>query len=89
MGVLVGARHVLLIKQIGLMLSGPRYKDELLEIGDLAIHDEEAFPEKICPGDVLVMDGAHRTRLDDDLAAPRDVPPSPEPSTWCPDHQRS
>jgi hypothetical protein len=30
---------------IGLILGGTRYKDEILEIGDLAIHDEEAFPE--------------------------------------------
>jgi hypothetical protein len=58
-----------------------RYKDEILEIGGLSIHDEEAFPEEIFPGDVLVMYGAYRTAgLDDDLAAPREVPPSPEPS---------
>ena len=30
---------------IRLLLRGLRYKDEILEIGDLAIHDEEAFPE--------------------------------------------
>jgi len=72
----------LLMKLIGLMLNGARYKDKILEIGDLAIHDEEAFPEEIFPGDVLVMSGAYRTAgLDDDRAAPRDVPPSPEPST--------
>jgi Amt family ammonium transporter len=35
----------ILMKLIGLVLRGTRYKDEILEIGDLAIHDEEAFPE--------------------------------------------
>jgi Amt family ammonium transporter len=35
----------ILMKLIGLVLRGARYKDEILEIGDLAIHDEEAFPE--------------------------------------------
>ena len=32
------------MKIIGLVLRGLRYRDEILEIGDLAIHDEEAFP---------------------------------------------
>ena len=36
----------ILMKLIGLVLRGARYKDEVLEIGDLAIHDEEAFPEE-------------------------------------------
>jgi Amt family ammonium transporter len=36
----------ILMKLIGLVLRGARYKDEILEIGDLAIHDEEAFPEE-------------------------------------------
>jgi Amt family ammonium transporter len=35
----------ILMKLIGLVLRGARYKDEILEIGDLAIHDEEAFPQ--------------------------------------------
>ncbi len=33
-----------LLKLIGWALRGLRYSDEILEIGDLAIHDEEAFP---------------------------------------------
>jgi Amt family ammonium transporter len=37
----------LLMKIIGLVLRGTRYSDEILEIGDLAIHEEEAFPEAI------------------------------------------
>ena len=32
------------MKLIGLVLRGVRYQDEILEIGDLAIHGEEAFP---------------------------------------------
>jgi Amt family ammonium transporter len=36
----------ILMKLIGLVLRGTRYKDEILEIGDLAIHDEEAFPDE-------------------------------------------
>jgi ammonium transporter, Amt family len=35
----------ILMKLIGLVLRGARYKDEILEVGDQAIHDEEAFPE--------------------------------------------
>jgi ammonium transporter, Amt family len=35
----------ILMKLIGLVLHGARYSDDILEIGDLAIHDEEAFPE--------------------------------------------
>jgi hypothetical protein len=33
-----------LMKVIGWVLRGARYSDEILEVGDLAIHDEEAFP---------------------------------------------
>ena len=36
----------ILMKLISLVLRGARYKDEILEVGDLAIHDEEAFPEE-------------------------------------------
>ncbi len=36
----------ILMKLIGLVLRGARYSDDILEIGDLAIHDEEAFPEE-------------------------------------------
>jgi Amt family ammonium transporter len=34
----------ILMKIIGWVLRGARYKDDVLEVGDLAIHDEEAFP---------------------------------------------
>lgn len=33
-----------LMKVIGFVLRGARYSDEVLEVGDLAIHGEEAFP---------------------------------------------
>src|SRR5271154_1807757 len=36
----------ILMKLIGLVLGGARYKDEILEVGDQAIHGEEAFPEE-------------------------------------------
>ena len=36
----------ILMKLIGWVLRGARYKDEILEVGDLAIHGEEAFPEE-------------------------------------------
>ena len=36
----------ILMKLIGLVLRGARYKDDILEVGDLAIHGEEAFPDE-------------------------------------------
>jgi Amt family ammonium transporter len=36
----------ILVKLISLVLRGARYKDDILEGGDLAIHGEEAFPEE-------------------------------------------
>jgi Amt family ammonium transporter len=35
----------ILMKLIGLVLRGAKYKDEILEVGDLAIHGEEMLPE--------------------------------------------
>ena len=37
----------ILMKLIGLLLHGAAYKDEVLEVGDKAIHDEEAYPEEL------------------------------------------
>ena len=48
----------LLMKFIGLVLRGSRYSDEILEVGDLAIHDEEAFPEGISPEDAQLLEEA-------------------------------
>ncbi len=36
----------ILMKIIGWVLRGARYKDDVLEVGDLAIHGEEAFPDE-------------------------------------------
>ncbi len=36
----------ILMQLIRFVLRGLRYKDDVLEVGDLAIHDEEAFPEE-------------------------------------------
>ncbi len=36
----------IILRIIKFVLRGLRYKDEILEVGDLAIHDEEAFPEE-------------------------------------------
>jgi Amt family ammonium transporter len=36
----------ILMHLIKVVLRGVRYKDEILEVGDLAIHGEEAFPEE-------------------------------------------
>jgi Amt family ammonium transporter len=37
----------ILMKLIGLLLRGARYKEEVLEVGDVAIHDEEAYPDPL------------------------------------------
>ena len=50
----------LLMKLIARVLPGGlRYSDEVLEIGDLAIHDEEAFPEDAPPELEPVTAGLH------------------------------
>ncbi len=43
---LVRADHLHPHEAHRLVLRGARYKDEILEVGDLAIHGEEAFPEE-------------------------------------------
>ena len=54
----------ILMKLIGLVLRGARYKDEVLEVGDLAIHGEEAFPEEAfaSPDGALAMAGLEATK---------------------------
>jgi ammonium transporter, Amt family len=44
-----------LMKIIGFVLRGARYKDEVLEVGDLAVHGEEAFPEATLAERVGIM----------------------------------
>ncbi len=37
----------ILMKLIGLLLHGAAYKDEVLDVGDMAIHGEEAYPDEL------------------------------------------
>jgi hypothetical protein len=65
----------ILMKLIGLVLRGARYKDEILEIGDLAIHDEEAFPEEAFASLTMGAGGTHAITahiLDDHPLPPTD-----------------
>ena len=55
----------ILMKLIGLVLRGTRYKDEVLEVGDLAIHGEEAFPEATLAERVGVMSMADHSSSGD------------------------
>jgi Amt family ammonium transporter len=48
----------ILMKLITLVLRGARYSDEVLKVGDMAIHDEEAFPEGISPEEAELMEQA-------------------------------
>ncbi len=66
----------ILMKIIGLILRGTRYSDETLEVGDLAIHGEEAFPEETFAERISVsaMSGDRRSE-------PDEVLPSGEPGS--------
>jgi Amt family ammonium transporter len=66
----------ILMKLIGLVLRGARYKDEILEIGDLAIHGEEAFPEETL---AMRTDGAFAL-AGLDKGGSGSPPPEPEPT---------
>ncbi len=55
----------ILMKIIGFVLRGARYKDEVLEVGDLAIHGEEAFPEATLAERVGVMSMADHSSSGD------------------------
>jgi ammonium transporter, Amt family len=48
----------ILMQLIKLVLRGVRYKDEVLEVGDLAIHGEEAFPDEAFAARIGVGVGA-------------------------------
>jgi Amt family ammonium transporter len=68
----------ILMKLIGLVLRGARYKDEVLEVGDLAVHGEEAFPEATLAervGAFSMAGDAAASRKPDDLL------PSGEPGS--------
>ncbi len=62
----------ILMKVIGWVLRGARYRDDVLEVGDLAIHDEEAFPEEtVAVRSAIDMARAmERTPVTSDLAPP-------------------
>jgi Amt family ammonium transporter len=65
---------------IKLVLRGARYKDEILEVGDLAIHGEEAFPEETLATRIdgaFAMAGLDKGGSDD----PDPAPPAPPPSS--------
>ncbi len=52
----------ILMHLIKLVLRGVRYKDEILEVGDLAIHGEEAFPEEAFASRIGITVGGSSTR---------------------------
>jgi Amt family ammonium transporter len=64
----------ILMKIIGFVLRGARYKDEVLEVGDLAIHGEEAFPEATLAERVGIMSMADHSsaRVPDDYVRSSD-----------------
>jgi ammonium transporter, Amt family len=65
----------ILMQLIKLVLRGVRYKDSILEVGDLAIHGEEAFPEEAFAtrtGGAFAMAG-----LESDREPPISSDPSP------------
>src|SRR5580692_6540352 len=65
----------ILMQIIKLVLRGVRYKDSILEVGDLAIHGEEAFPEEAFAtrtGGAFAMAG-----LESDREPPISSDPSP------------
>ncbi|HYA69690.1 MAG TPA: ammonium transporter [Acidimicrobiales bacterium] len=76
----------ILMKLIGLVLRGTRYKDEILEAGDLAIHDEEAFPEEKFAERVgaFAMAGIGEGSMTPPSAASSGDPPGRAPGTSDP-----
>jgi len=68
----------ILMKVIGWVLRGARYKDEILEIGDLAIHDEEAFPEE------TLVERVGGFAMASESPAPIASPPTTDPPPGAP-----
>jgi Amt family ammonium transporter len=68
----------ILMQLIKLVLRGVRYKDEVLEVGDLAIHGEEAFPEEAFASRVGIGVGASRSEevFENEPPQPDDPVPS-------------
>jgi len=48
----------ILMKLISLVLRGARYSDEILEVGDMAIHDE-SFPKESARGSEIMEEARH------------------------------
>jgi Amt family ammonium transporter len=72
----------ILMKFIGLVLRGARYSDEVLEVGDMAIHDEEAFPEGVSPEDAELMEEALvMAGIGEDTPPDPGLPPSTHPDS--------
>ena len=67
----------ILMKIIGWVLRGARYRDDVLEVGDLAIHGEEAFPEE---GFATRSDGAF-AMAGLERGDSREPEPEPEPES--------
>jgi len=69
----------ILMKLIGLVLRGLRYSDEVLEIGDRAIHDEEAFPEDrlgvLTGGFAMASTGSTGSTGEGSVSPPEPLPP--------------
>jgi Amt family ammonium transporter len=66
---------------IKLVLRGARYKEEILEVGDLAIHGEEAFPEETL---AMRTDSAFAMAGLDRGGAREPEPAGPEPAAPTP-----
>jgi len=68
----------ILMQLIKLVLRGVRYKDEVLEVGDLAIHGEEAFPEEAFASRVGIGVGASGSEevFENEPSPPDDPVPS-------------
>jgi Amt family ammonium transporter len=78
----------ILMKLIGLVLRGSRYSDEVLEVGDMAIHDEEAFPEGISSEEAVIMEEALvHAGIGDDTPPDPGLPPSTHPDLSPTDRQ--
>jgi ammonium transporter, Amt family len=74
----------ILMKLINLILpGGARYSEDILEIGDVAIHDEEAYPEpafSVRSGGAFAMAGIEVGSLTPPTPTDSDPPPGQPPS---------
>ncbi len=66
----------ILMKIIGFVLRGARYKEEILEVGDVAIHDEESYPAEQY---ATRVDGAFALAGIRDRGGSEEPEPEPEP----------